>query len=286
LNLYGLNLHAARRHTRIDNVNPHFSAGEHMLHDGPDQFDGPRWIATAYPGSTLFRKGAVFVATCLCAATVHAVTVTDPAGDFIASFAGAHSGDLDVLSAFANFDGVTFEIGASVNGLVGTLPSALYVFGFNRGAGTSNFAAIGHPGVVFDAVITMTGTGVTGGRDLLSNTALVLPPGAAHISGASFFIDIPASLLPSAGFAPASYGVNLWPRDNAVAAGNAQISDFAPDNSDLAVSQIAAVPEPETYLLLAPGLFWLGALMRKRKDPRDRCGGGSSRHSTQGRIQC
>jgi len=257
-----------------------------MLHDGPDQFDGPRWIATAYRGSTLFRKGAVFVATCLCAATVHAVTVTDPAGDFIASFAGAHSGDLDVLSAFANFDGVTFEIGATVNGLVGTLPSALYVFGFNRGAGTSNFAAIGHPGVVFDAVITMTGTGVTGGRDLLSNTALVLPPGAAHISGASFFIDIPASLLPSAGFAPASYGVNLWPRDNAVAAGNAQISDFAPDNSDLAVSQIAAVPEPETYLLLAPGLFWLGALMRKRKDPRDRCGGGSSRHSTQGRIQC
>src|SRR5664279_4089683 len=52
-----------------------FSAGEHMLHDGPDQFDGPRWIATAYPGSTLFRKGAVFVATCLCAATVHALSL-------------------------------------------------------------------------------------------------------------------------------------------------------------------------------------------------------------------
>lgn len=228
-----------------------------------------RHIVSQVPRRSRSRTCAALLATFLATATAHAVTITDPAGDFLPTFAGAHSGDLDVLSAFANYDGSTFEIGATVNGIVGTLPSALYVFGFNRGAGNSNFAAIGHPGVVFDAVITMTGTGVTGGRNLVSSTAIVLPAGAAHISGSSFFIDIPASLLPSAGLAPGSYGVNLWPRDSAVAAGNAQISDFAPDNSDFAVSRVAAVPEPETYFLLAAGLLALGALTRKKRAAKE-----------------
>src|SRR5689334_13147285 len=104
-----------------------------------------------------------------------ATTVSDPAGDFIASFAGAKSPDIDVLSFSATFDGSTFHLGATLNGNIGTLPTSLYVIGFDRGAGTSNFAAIGHPGVVFDAVITMTGAGVTGGRDLVANTPIALP---------------------------------------------------------------------------------------------------------------
>lgn len=139
----------------------------------------------------------------------YATVVTDPANDFIPSFTGAKSGDLDVLSAFATFDGTSFHIGATLNGNVGTLPSSLYVFGFNRGAGTSNFAAIGVPNVIFDSVITLTGAGVTGGRDLVANTVLTLPAGSARISGPSFQIDVPASLLPSEGFSPLQYQVNL-----------------------------------------------------------------------------
>src|SRR5689334_16021443 len=84
-------------------------------------------------------------------------TITDPAGDFIPTFTGTPSPDLDVRSSFATFDGSAFHFGATVNGPVGTLADALYVIGFNRGAGTANFASIGLPNVIFDSVITMTG---------------------------------------------------------------------------------------------------------------------------------
>ena len=211
------------------------------------------------------QQMALVFGACILTTGAHAASVPDPANDFIPTFAGVHSGDLDVLSVFATFNGTTFEIGATVNAPVGTLPSALYVFGFNRGLGTSNFAAIGHPGVTFDAVITMTGAGVTGGRDLVSNTAITLPAGAAHISGSTFFIDVPAALLPSEGISPSQYGVNLWPRDASVVAGNTQIADFAPDNADLTVSPAAPIPEPETYALFVPGLAVVVALVRRRK---------------------
>jgi hypothetical protein len=177
------------------------------------------------------------------------------------------SGDLDVLSAFATFDGAAFHIGATVNANVGTLPTALYVFGFNRGAANNNFASLGLPGIVFDSVITMTGAGVTGGRDLVSNTAIVLPSGSAHISGATFQIDIPLALLPSQGLTPLQYGINLWPRDASVVAGNTQIADFAPNSSDFNAS---AVPEPSTLLLLSIGIAALTVFGRQRKafDPK------------------
>ena len=195
----------------------------------------------------------------------NATTVVDPANDFIPTFAGAHSPDLDVLSTFATFDGSTFHIGATVNGAVGTLSSALYVFGFDRGAGTSNFAAIGLPGVTFDAVVTMTGTGVLGGRDLVANTPLIFPAGASHIAGSTFTIDVPGALLPSLGRQPDAYGFNLWPRDISVPAGNGQIADFAPDNSDAIVSRVAAVPEPEIYMLFATGLLGIAGVVGRRR---------------------
>ena len=178
--------------------------------------------------------------------------ITDPAGDFIPTFTGVKNGDLDVLSAFATYDGTNFTIGATLNGAVGTTASSLYVFGFNRGAATNNFSAIGEGGVVFDATITLTGAGVTGGRDLVSGTALTVPTGAATISGNSIQVVVPGVLLPSEGLQPAAYGVNLWPRDT-TQIGNAAIADFAPNNSDFLVGA-ATVPEPLSLSLLASGV--------------------------------
>ena len=214
------------------------------------------------------RLGLVASISGLAITAAQAAPIADPANDFLSTFTGIKSGDLDVLSVFATFDGVNFRLGATMNGLIGTLPTALYVFGINRGAGTSNFASLGLPGVIFDTVITMTGAGVTGGRDLVAGVPIVLPAGSAHINGNSFFIDIPGALLPSQGFAKAQYAVNLWPRDSASArppgatSTDFQIADFAPNSTDFIV---AAAPEAETGLLLGAGMLGLFGAMRARR---------------------
>src|SRR5207302_5257972 len=81
--------------------------------------------------------------------------ITDSTGDFISSYGGRHNGDLDVVGAEVQFDGVNFYLHAVLNGAVGTSNGAIYVFGFNRGAGTAGFASIGINGVLFDRVIVL-----------------------------------------------------------------------------------------------------------------------------------
>ena len=193
---------------------------------------------------------AGFLAAAALATPASAVTITDPANDFIPSYTGRIRADLDVVSVFATFDGVTFHIGATMAGPIDQSPTAglLYVYGINRGKGANSFASLGLPNVVFDSVVTMYGLGVTGGN-------VSLPPGSAHISGATFQIDVPLTSLPSlSGFTPLRYGFNLWPRDAQVAPGNAQISDFAPN----AATFTADLPEPFSLSLFLSGLIALG----------------------------
>jgi hypothetical protein len=197
---------------------------------------------------------AVFL---LAAESGNAATISDPANDFLPTFQGTHDGSLDVLSLTATFDGTAFHVSATENGDIAAFANGLFVLGFNRGAAIANFGSIGHGGVIFDSVITLTSAGVTGGRDLVANSPISLPAGAATISGSTFTIDIPLSALPSEGLAPTRYGINLWPRDASVAPGNSQIADFAPDNSDL------AVPEPMSLGLLSTAM--IGLVVAKRR---------------------
>jgi hypothetical protein len=179
-------------------------------------------------------------------------TITDPINDFIPTFTGTHDPSLDVVSFSATFDGATFHLTGVENGPIAGFATGLFVIGFNRGVGASNFGSIGHGGVTFDSVVTLSSAGVLGGNIL--NLASVTDT----IVGNTFTINVPlASVPPLNGASPSSFLVNLWPRDISQA-GNAAIADFAPDNSDL------SVPEPFSVALFAAGLLGL-TFMRGRK---------------------
>ena len=190
------------------------------------------------------------------ATSAQASTLSDPTGDFLASFTGPHNGDLDVVSISVALDGSDFVLTGVMNGAIGTTTGARYIWGVNTGTGVNNFAAIGNPGVLFNNVIALNndGTGASSGTSLNGNIV---------ISGASITVRAPTSLFPSTGFSLTQYGFNLWPRAVLTAtgvtiAGAAQISDFAPDNATL------SVPEPASLALMFSGLIGLRGMRRRR----------------------
>ncbi len=196
---------------------------------------------------------------------VSAAPLADAANDFLPSYTGPQNGDLDVLSVQALFDGTSITLSALLNGPVGTTAGASYIWGIDRGAGTARLAA-GTPsvgsGVLFDAVAAFrpNGTGsVTTFPAVGAPTVTNLAANAITINGSFISGVIPLSLLPSRGFAPDQYRFNLWPRSGA---GNAAISDFAPNNSTFAAD---VVPEPASWMLLLAGLGLTAGVLRQRR---------------------
>ncbi|MFG6430868.1 PEP-CTERM sorting domain-containing protein [Roseateles sp. LYH14W] len=184
----------------------------------------------------------------------HAVDgITDPQGDFLATFAGSStSADLDVVAATVLYNASldTFFLKATLDGNVGSTATGVYVWGVNRGAGTAGFgASLGLDGVRFDRVILVRpdATGSVAGTNLA--------PGTVTISGKTITAAVPGSLLPGTGFTnKLDYTFNLWPRDLAFAsAGVGAISDFAPNNANFTAT-ITTVPEPTSVALLLGGL--------------------------------
>ncbi len=185
--------------------------------------------------------------------------ITDPKGDFLATFGGSSaSTDLDVLSASVFYNPSTdlFTLTATMEGNVGSTATGFYVWGVNRGAGTAGFSSLGINGVRFDRVIILRpdGTGTVAG-------AGALPSGSVTISGKTITGVVSGALLPGTGFVnKLDYTFNLWPRDGAFA-GNAAISDFAPNNANFTAT---AVPEPGTAALGALGVTALLAWRRRQ----------------------
>jgi hypothetical protein len=194
--------------------------------------------------------------------------VVDPVGDFLPSFVGPQNGDLDVTLVDARITGPgEVRLTGTHAGAIGTTPGAAYVWGIDRGQGTAVFTTLDPPvgaGVTFDAVAVLVPGGSSFVLDLLGGGPVFLDPGAVSVSGTSISVTLTEALLPSAGFAFAGYGYNLWPRfapGDVDPLDNTQISDFAPDASTFK----AVVPLPAVLGLQLAGLAVLGVVAQRRR---------------------
>jgi hypothetical protein len=187
------------------------------------------------------------------AAAANAFAVSDPGGDFLASFTGPRIAALDILWADVTFDAAhdDFLLHATTAApLAGT--HAAFVFGLNLG-GTPKapFATIGEPGVTFTSTVTLA----SNGRGSVGGTAV-----ATSVHGDEIDAIVPAALLPTKGIADADVTWALWSIDSSVA-GLARNADFAPD-ADIRVS---AVPEPAPIASMLAGIGLLGVAARRRQ---------------------
>jgi len=158
--------------------------------------------------------------------------VNDAVDDFLPSYVGPHSGDLDVSGAQVTFTGTEFVFTATMQAPIGTTPQAFYVFGVDRGAGaaTANFASLGFPDITFDLVVSVRPGGSSVVNDLNAGVRTTLPSENVTVDGNNLLVRVPVSMLESKGLTPQQYLWNLWPRWDGVPFGDPQISDFSPAN--------------------------------------------------------
>lgn len=196
--------------------------------------------------------------------TAHAA-VTDPAGDFLATYTGPQAGDLDLLEVDAVLGASDVAFRAVLNGNVGTTAGGFIAFGVNRGAGSAGLFQVNDPKIgahaLHDAIVllrpNLTGTVVLiGAGGALTFTTLT--PGAITVSGDTISGVVPLSLLPANGFAATDYTYVAWTRSGQ--GSNALVADFAPGSTTFT----AGVPEPTAWGLMILGFAGVGAAIRRR----------------------
>jgi len=248
----------------------------------------PAWASIQRRGAFakfLIRNFAYFVlivlgSGILANTPVQAGPITDPANDFRVfdpnnanSYAGPKNPGLDVLSAnvILNLNLQTLTITSTMSGPISGLLDQVtganlgsFSWGINHGYGSNNFADIGLPNVLFDAVLTLNPNGTGNYRGSQA------PAGSVVASGNTLTAVLPISFLapppqPGNAIGPllpvTQWTYNLWPRSSIrtdgtpLGFGNAQIADFAPDTEDFAAT---VVPEPSSIVLLSIAILAAG----------------------------
>lgn len=217
------------------------------------------------PYQTAFQRARLAYALlgCIAGASPSAAVTSDPADDFLSSFAGIRAADLDIAAAVVLIDGDILQLGGVMFDRIGISPQPTYVWGIDRGAGTPGLFA-GTPAVGanvnFDAVLAFgtDGSGqVIAFNDGAPPTVTNLAAGTIAVFGSVSIARIPLSLLPSRGASVNAYSYNLWTRSGP---GNELIADLASSRNFLA----EGVPEPESWALLIIGFGIVGVTLRRR----------------------
>ena len=209
-----------------------------------------------------------FLALLLASATAaSASAATDPAGDFLPTFTGAPSGQLDFTAASARFDGTNFNLSLTLAAPLSGSANVLHVWGINRGAGIPRLNVLADPdldpSVRWDSLAVLFGDGTLRVVTFPQAGAPTITPfaGGAVINGNTITASVPLALLPSRGFATSSYTFQLWSRlrVNPAADGtNNEIADFGP-------RIFAAVPEPASWAMMIVGFAAAGCAARRRR---------------------
>jgi hypothetical protein len=172
-----------------------------------------------------------------------------------------------VLGAYVTYDQTTdrFVFVSTMAADIGLSTGGFYVWGLDRGGAGTPFAGDGIGGVHFNAVVVFNADG-SGRAAELSPGGLThtFAAGTATVVGSTMLAQIDGSWLRSTGAAKTAYTWNLWPRDGSPPSSFGQISDFAPDNSNLPVISVGAVPEPQTWALLLAGTGLLAWRAQRR----------------------
>ncbi|GAA4747212.1 hypothetical protein GCM10023264_11140 [Sphingomonas daechungensis] len=210
------------------------------------------------------------------ASAAAATEIADGTGDFLASYTGPSSSDLDLIGANVNFDGSNFIFDVTTAGQVGTTPNSLFVWAINRGSGVSRpgLAPPDGASLLWDAVVVMFPDGTL----RVVTFPQAGPPSIANLVGATAVLgnelsgSVLSSMLPSTGFAASDYTFSLWSRVrvNPAADGlNSEVADLLSGSGNIRAS---AVPEPATWLTMLLGFGIVGGAMRKMGSVR-RVGG-------------
>lgn len=215
---------------------------------------------------TISKLAAAAACSAALLVTGTAAAAPDPAGDFLATFTGASSGQLDFTEASARFDGTKFDLSLTLAAAPTGSPNVLHVWGINRGAGTARLNAMFDPdldpSVKWDALAVLFGDGTLRVVTFPQMGPPTITPfaGGAVVSGNSISASVPLMLLPGRGFAPTSYTFQLWSRlrvNPMVDGTNNEIADFGP-------RLFAAVPEPASWAMMIAGFGMAGWATRRR----------------------